>query len=716
MAHLKKLPLFLFFLLSTLSASADEGMWMLNNLKADNWDAMRKLGFSLSPDELSSSQESSLKDAIVHFDGGCTGVSVSNKGLIFTNHHCGFDAIQSQSSLEHDYLKDGFVAANFTDEIAIPNMIIRYLIKTENITPQIMAAVDSISDEYERLKVITDMSIAIEDSINKDQEFILAEVSSYFDRNEYYINIYEVFKDIRMVFAPPSSVGKFGGDTDNWMWPRHTGDFSAFRVYANADNRAANYSADNSPYKPKNVAPISLNGYNENDFCMTIGFPGRTNRYLSSWGISQRVNSSNMPRIEARGIKQELWKEAMLRDDATRIKYASKYARSSNYWKNSIGMNRGIEKMQVVERKESLEKDFSDWLDAQSAEKQELYGEALPLVKEAYTASTEIQEALTYLYETITVGTEITRLAFAAMSLNFDDTAQEQATFFNEEILPAYKNYDAKLDQKVLAAMLQVAQKRISPVFLPQIFKDIEKKYKGDMEKYAAHVFSTSVVPYPDKLEEALLNPKKAKKLKNDPAYLLAASIRESLDASFIASGLFSYDILKGERLFFAGLREMYPEKNLPSDANSSMRMSYGSVSPYKPFDGAWYDYYTTTKGIFEKYKKDDSEFHLQPEILELFKKKDFGRYANEDGDLNVCFISNNDITGGNSGSPMFDGKGRVIGLAFDGNWEAMSGDIVFEPEVQKTIGVDIRYVLFIMEKWGKSERLLDELLINCDE
>ncbi len=688
---------------------ADEGMWMLNHLKESNWQRMKELGFTLTEDELYSTENSSLKDAVVIFGGGCTGITVSDKGLIFTNHHCGFDAIQSQSSVEHDYLKDGFIAQTQEQELRIPDLEIRYLLYTENITEKLFAASDTIQDEYERLMKIQALAIQMEDSVKNNNEFIDAVISSYFNKNEYYLNVYQVFKDIRMVFAPPSSVGKFGADTDNWMWPRHTGDFSVFRVYAGADNQPAKYSPENIPYNPKKFAQISLAGYKASDYSMTIGFPGSTSRYLSSWGIMQEMNDSNKPRIETRGIKQDIWKEAMVESDEIRIKYASKYASSSNYWKNSIGMNRGIEQMRVIDRKKVIEKQFTDWLE-KNPDKKEIYGNALELIEKGYTSTNELRYASTYLQEAFMRGTEIVEIANIAMELDVNLPVEEQESYWKENLEPIYKNYLPELDRKVLVAMLKLAKKRLPEIYLLPIYKEIDKKYKGDYEKYADNFFKKSVIPYPEKLKEILKDKNKVKKLSKDPAYQLAMAVREIENAIYAELGIYFYDTLKGERLFFAGLKEMNPDRNFYSDANFTMRLSYGNINGYIPYDGAWYDYSTTQKGVLEKYKKGDYEFDVQDEILKLLSDKNFGNYANENGDINLCFISNNDITGGNSGSPMFNKNGNLMGLAFDGNWEAMSGDIVFEPEVQKTIGVDIRYVLFMIDKWGKCDRLMKEI------
>ena len=689
-------------------ARADEGMWMLNRLKEANWQRMKELGFELSPEQLYDTIQPSLKDAVVIFGGGCTGITVSDKGLIFTNHHCGYGAIQSQSSVEHNYLRDGFVAKTQEDEIPIPNLSVYYLTKTVDVTAEVLTGITNNMTEEERSKAIDDASNKIVKQYTDEKNSIIARVSAYYANNAYYLNLYEEVTDVRLVFAPPSSIGKFGADTDNWMWPRHTGDFSVFRAYTNPDKKRG-YQKDNVPYKPKFVPKVSIEGYEKNSYAMTIGFPGRTSRYLTSWGVVQRIKSLNEPRIEVRGIKQDIWQKAMMESESVRIEYASKYQGSSNYWKNSIGMNRGLERMHVIERKQATEQEFRNWLNV-NPDKKALYGDVLPLLENAYTSTDETQRILTYLTEAFTGGAEIIRYALLSTMSFKRDSLQD---FFEKRLLPAYKDYEPTLDEKVLAAMLQIVKKRVPSQNLPDIYTMIEKKYKNDYAKYAANVFKKSVVPYPEKLKETLLDPEKAANFKNDPAIQLAQSVQNRLASLRDATAKNRYDIVKGERLFFTGLQEMKPDMNFPSDANSTMRMSYGSVGGYIPYDGAWYDYFTTTKGVFEKYVKNDYEFDVQPEILNLLQKKDFGRYGNGGGDINIDFLTNNDITGGNSGSPIFDGKGRLLGLAFDGNWEAMSGDIAFEPNIQRCIGVDVRYILYIIDKWGHCQRLIDEINIE---
>lgn len=693
------------------TAMADKGMWLLNELNKQNLERMKELGFNLSYDQLYNPGNPSVASAVVIFGRGCTGITVSDQAQIFTNHHCGYGAIQSQSSVNHDYLRDGFSAKTLQDELPIPDLQIRYLKEIVDVTPRIEAAVKGISDEMTRINKIQEISEQIEAEYTKG-DFVEGNVIPYYAGNKYYVVVYNVFRDVRMAMAPPSSVGKFGGDTDNWMWTRHTGDFSVFRVYADANNEPAHYSASNKPYKPVSFAKISLNGYREGSYAMTIGFPGSTSRYLTSWGVEDVINNENNPRIEVRGIKQAIWREAMDADQATRIMYASKYAQSSNYWKNSIGMNRGLKNLDVVARKQAEEKAFEQWVNKAG---NEAYRSILPELKAAYANSAGANKKLNYLYEALFGGTEIVRLGRTADAIT--SIPEERVAQVKENLGDIYKDYLPTLDAKVLPAMLDVVRKNIPANELPDIFKTIDKKFKGSSARYAEYVFKKSVVPYRDRMEATLNLPaaKRNKVLAADPAVVLAKSVlpvamslQNSAQKDFLA-------IEKGKREYFAAVRKMDPEKQMPSDANFTMRMSYGSVKGYAPKDGAWYNYYTTEKGIFEKQDPTSTEFAVQPEILSLLRSKNFGQYG-QNGELRLCFLSDNDITGGNSGSPVFDANGDLIGLAFDGNWEAMSGDIEFEPELQRTISVDIRYVLFMIDKWAKNPRLIQELTLVKDK
>lgn len=709
MNRMKKLWAVLLLLVASGQVFADEGMWVLKELNKQNLERMKELGFTPSYEQLYSETDPCVANAVVIFGGGCSGITVSNEGLIFTNHHCGFGSIQQLSSVEHDYLKDGFVSQSKEEELPVPGLTVRYLRETVDVSDRINSQIASIKEEHLRLAAADSIGQAMADSVG-NTEFQAADVVPFYNNNKYFLIVYDVFNDVRMVFAPPSSVGKFGGDTDNWMWPRHTGDFSVFRVYAGADNKPAAYSKDNKPYQPKYVAEVSLQGYQDKDYAMTIGFPGSTDRYLCSWGVQQRIEDSNKPRIEVRGIKQAIWKDAMLKSDEVRIKYASKYAGSSNYWKNSIGMNKGLANLKVIDRKREEEAAFAAWV-AQDAKRKEVYGDVLSLLEKGYTSSSEYKKISTYLGEAFLSGAEIVKLARMIQSVDVKGSTPEEIDIFLEDNIKSFfKDYDASLDRKVLAAMMKIVKERVPAEHLPDIYKKVDKKYKGDYEKYAADVFKkTSILSY-DNVASMLKDPKKYAKLKKDPAAELSLSVLISLFELQQLTGDSYYDIAKGERLYFAGLKEMHPEKAFASDANFTMRVSYGSIGGYRPYDAAWYDYYTTQKGIFEKENPESDEFWVQPEILNLIRSKDFGQYANKDGELQLCFLSNNDITGGNSGSPVFDKNARLIGLAFDGNWEAMSGDIAFEPDLQRTISVDIRYVLYMIDKWGKCPRLIEEL------
>ncbi|MDR1624820.1 MAG: S46 family peptidase [Tannerellaceae bacterium] len=709
---MKKVQVVAVLLLTTGYLFADEGMWVLKELNKQNLDRMRELGFTPSYEDLYSDTSPSLSNAVVIFGGGCTGITVSETGLIFTNHHCGYGSIQQLSSVEHDYLKDGFISQSHEAELPVPGLSVRYLRETVDVSERINSQTASYDAEYERVIAADSIGQAICDSIGEN-EFLAAEVVPFYSNNKYFLIVYDIYRDVRLVFTPPSSVGKFGGDTDNWMWPRHTGDFSVFRVYANANNEAAAYSAGNKPYHPKYVAEVSLQGYKENDYAMTIGFPGSTSRYISSWGVKQRIEDSNKPRIEVRGIKQEIWRTAMQASDAVRIKYASKFAGSSNYWKNSIGMNRGLANLDVINRKEAEEAAFTHWVNQDDA-RREKYGNVLTLLKEGYTATNEYRKISTYLQEAFLSGTEIVRLARMMQSVDIKESTDDELNIFLEDRIESFfKDYEPSLDQQSLAAMMQITKERVPAQYLPDIYKKIDKKYKGNYEKYAADVFrNTQLLSY-DNIRKIVKDPKEYKKLKKDPAAELSLSVMLSLFELQQFINEHRYEIMKGERLYFAGLQEMHPDKTLYSDANFTMRLSYGSIGGYRPYDAARYHYFSTDKGVLEKENPADDEFWVQPEILDLIRSKDFGVYGNPDTTMNLNFLSNNDITGGNSGSPVFDKNARVIGLAFDGNWEAMSGDIAFEPDLQRCISVDIRYVLFMIDKWGKCPRLINELKLR---
>ena len=706
---MKKIFLLLGVLLSLTSLQADEGMWLLKELNRQSAARMKELGFTFPIDSVYSEKNASLKDAVVIFGGGCTGVAVSQEGLIFTNHHCGYDAIQKHSSVEHDYLKDGFVSQSKAEELYTEGLTVSFLQKTEDVTAQVTAGITDATTEEDRSHIIDSLSTQLLKEY-KANEFLNARIVPFYTGNKYYLVVYEVFKDVRMVFAPPSSIGKFGGDTDNWQWPRHTGDFSVFRVYANSNNEASHYSADNVPYKPKYSVPVSVKGYQDKDYAMTIGYPGSTERYLSSWGITQMMESENIPRIEVRTVKQDIWRKAMNADDAVRIKYSVKFSRSSNYWKNAMGMNAALKKLNVVEAKQALESRLGSWILSTPAST-EKYGDVLPSLQSAYTNSMKSVKIGTYFGETFNNGIEIIRLANAVNISNITDK-EELMAYVRAKLGDTYKDYVPELDKQVMPALLKLYRERVPVEYLPDVYQTIDKKFKGDYDKYTEWVYKNSKFTNLETLASAI-SVGGVKALDKDPAMILAKSVADGRlklvdDLSDI------YPVIdKNARKYMAALLEMQPDKAFSPDANFTQRLSYGSVGGYSPADAVEYDYYSTSKGVLEKEDPSNPEFAVQDYILDNLRAEKWGQYADADGTMHVGFLSNNDITGGNSGSPVFNGKAELIGLAFDGNWEALSGDIVFEPQLQRTISVDIRYVLYTIDKIMNCPRLIEELSIK---
>lgn len=688
---------------------ADEGMWLLKELNRQSVARMQELGFSFPLDSVYNEQNPSLKDAVVIFGGGCTGVAVSAQGLIFTNHHCGYDDIQKLSSVEHDYLKNGFVSQSVAEELPCKGLEVRFLKQTRDVTSLVLEQVSERDDESARSAKI---SKAIESILQPyaDAEFLDAKVQPFYSQNKYYLVVYEVFPDVRLVLTPPSSIGKFGGETDNWMWPRHTGDFAVFRVYAGANNQPAHYSESNSPYRPKYIVPVSLQGYDNADYAMTIGYPGSTQRYLSSWGVQNRIEAQNKPRIEVREAKQNIWREAMQADDAVRIKYASKYARSSNYWKNSMGMNEALERLGVIEQKRELEAEFEKYLQG-NKKARNTYGEALPLMKEGFLQLDQIGGTFMYFYEVFR-GIEIFQIAKQVRDACLVNNAEKTIEELPQRVKDLYKDYQPELDQKVATVLLKLYAERVPEEYLPTFYTQIKNEFGGDYQQYTQWLFSHSAFVSLDKVSEAMKNSANDS-LWSDPVLMAEESISAQSVTLFEQISSLRKKIAKGERLFVGGLMEMNGDTALSPDANFTQRLSYGSIGGYRPADGVSYSFHTTSKGVLEKVDNNDPEFMLQDYIVEALLAEDFGEYASKDGQLYTCFISNNDITGGNSGSPVFNGKAELIGLAFDGNWEALSGDIVFEKNLQRSINVDIRYVLYVIDKIMKAPRLIDELQLR---
>ena len=701
----------LLLLFSATTAFADEGMWLLPYIQKLNITDMKAKGLKLEAEDIYSADKSSLKDAIVIFGGGCTGEVVSDQGLVFTNHHCGYGAIQQHSSVEHDYLKDGFWANSFKEEIPTPGLQVTFIRRIEDVTDKVLNKVKEDMNLEKRNQLI-------EKNIEKLTEKVelgvgeSVQVQSMFGGNMYILFVKQVFTDVRMVGAPPSSIGKFGGDTDNWMWPRHTGDFSIFRIYADKNNNPAAYSEDNVPYKPEKWLPVSISGIKENDYAMIMGFPGSTQRYMTSYEIDRVLDVTNPIRIKCRGVRQDVLMKDMMADPKIKIQYASKYAGSSNYWKNAIGESRGLRRLNVKGAKQAIENSFTEWVNA-SPERVKLYGNALNDIKNSVDSSLNYEMQIMYLSETLYT-IEVVNLAYRTIMAGLDkalekgeDTKAITASL-KEIFSKLYKDINIPTDKKVAKAMIELYMADVDKQYWPSALSLIAEKADGSVDKAVDYLYNNSIFASEDKLMAFLDNPTK-EALENDYAYIAAKSLNEKIrEVAPKRGGSEAY--ANAHRLYVKGLMEQNPDKVYYPDANFTIRLTYGNVLPYKAADAVNYDYRTTIKGIIEKEDPNNAyEFTVPEKLKELYKAGDYGRYG-EDGTLYVNFITNNDITGGNSGSPMINGKGELIGLAFDGNWEAMSGDIAFEPELQRCIAVDIRYVLFIIDKYAGCTRLIDEL------
>ncbi len=697
-------------------ARADEGMWLLPLIEKLNIGKMTELGLKLSSEDIYSVNQTSIKDAIVIFGGGCTGEIVSSQGLLLTNHHCGYSSIQSHSTVEHDYLQDGFWAMSKEQELPNPGLAVTFLVRIEDVTELILSNVKEGMTENERTSIINAARLAIEKKITENTGY-RASVSSFYGGNYFYLLIYERFTDVRFVGAPPSSIGKFGFDTDNWEWPRHTGDFSVFRVYSGPDGKPAPYSPQNIPLKPKYHLPVSIKDLNKDDFAMILGYPGRTQRYYTSFEVNEILKITNPNRIKIRGIKQEKWMEDMIADQKVNIQYASKYSGSSNYWKYSIGQNKGLERLKVIAKKEELENQFNTWVAADAARKAK-YGEALNLIKSSIEGRAELQNAQQYISEVFLQGCEILQLNQIATALINAFQSEDQTKLagltstIKNSIGDFYKDYNPSTDKKAMKALISLYRVDVPGKFQPDFYTNaVDKKFKGDVGRFVDDMFAKSIFASEEKLM-AFLDKPSLKTLLSDPVHTTAISINKV--ALEVSGNLAKFDenLTAGRRLWTAALMEMIPEKTLYPDANSSMRMSYGTIQDYDPKDAVTYKYYTTLQGVVDKYVPGDYEFDLPQRLIDLNNKKEYGRYSSPKGHMPVCFLTTNDITGGNSGSPVMNANGELIGLAFDGNWEAMSGDIAYESELQRTIVVDIRYVLWTIDVFAGAKHLVDEMTI----
>ena len=704
-------------LLIVTGAWADEGMWLLPLIQKMNGKAMKDLGCRLTPEEIYSINNNSLKDAIVQFGGGCTGEIISDRGLLVTNHHCGYSSIQGLSTPEHNYLEDGYWAMSDKDELPVEGLTVKFLQSMTDVTPVLEKAREAALKEYKdsaNVNVLADNAVkAAREGLIKSAEADYpncdVRITGFYNENVYYLIVYKIYRDVRFVGAPPASVGKFGGETDNWMWPRHTGDFSMFRVYAGKDNEPADYSEDNVPYVPKQSLKISLKGINEGDYAMVMGYPGRTQRFQTAAQLNQMLARQDIS-VAARTLRQSVMKEGMEADPAVRLQYANKYASSANGWKKWIGEKQAFAKLNIIGREEAKEAAFTKWVGA-NKKRTEAYGDALSMISEAVDSTTEGIKALYLLIEApFNVGAAEVGMSWMMAYTNSLSAAPSDTAGAYEAarsaVLAAFKDYNEPLERKIAAAMLDFYRKNAKPEnYLNITGFDFATM---DIQEYVDWLFDNSIFSSREKFNAA--GDITVGAVATDPAYAYYNALMDVYMKVLPVQRKWAPQISEGSRKFAAGLLEW--EKGKPSypDANSTMRLSYGTVKAYSPADGILYRYYTTLNGVMEKEDPENYEFKVPAKLKELWNARDFGQYAGPDGMVPTCFLTTNDITGGNSGSPVLDADGCLIGLAFDGNWESMSSDVMFEPDLQRCICVDIRYVLFLMDKLGGAGHLLKEM------
>ena len=702
---MKKIFITLLASLAMTTANADEGMWTLYNLPDAIYEQMRQYGFQLSKEQLYRTDDA-VKNAVVNFGGFCSGVVVSPDGLVFTNHHCGFDAIRTHSTVEHDYMLNGFYAKSYAEELPNEDLFVSFMIEQKDVTDEL----NRLGLDKLKLKDVEEFVDSIENAWQKDirqkDSTLRVEVKPFYEGNKYYMTTYRDFNDVRLVFTVPKSMGKYGGETDNWMWPRQTCDYSVFRIYADPKtNGPAEYSKDNVPYHPKSWAPVSLQGYKPGDFCMIMGYPGSTSRYLSSYGIQERRDAINAPRVQVREVKQEVMLRHMRASEAVRIMYESKYASSSNYWKNSIGMNKCIDSIGLIGQKQLFEAKIRLWQDSTGYLKGKLdFGK----LSDLYQKRMKLTRLRTLFRETFfTFDDELTsrawRSSWGMIIKGPKDKPQKQYFTFDDNS----KEWDEATDCELLSTLIRNYRLQADKDYLPDFYQTIDQQFHGDYAAYVKALYKKSVLMKSGK--PIYFNKKNYNK---DLGVKYGLSISEIMAKINADRRQLSYDIAEQEKLLCDAVLRMEMDMPNYSDANFTMRMTYGQIGEYT-LGGRPSGYYTTARSLWEKMQKADEnfEYFAEPVMHELMSQKDFGKYADKlTGTMQLCFLSNNDITGGNSGSPIFNGKGELLGLAFDGNWDSLASDIFFDRQLARTINVDVRFMLYMMDRWGHADRLLQEI------
>lgn len=711
---MKKVILCLLLAAFVLPVQANEGMWFLMHIERLNYRDMQKMGLQLTPEEIYSVNHSSLKDAIVQFNRGCTAEIISDSGLVLTNHHCGYSQIAELSTAENDYLTNGFWAGNKAEELKPKKLSVRFFVRMDDVSKRILSLVNDSMTEAEREATINREIAKIEQENNEGGKYTVS-VKSFYQGNEFYYFVYQDYNDVRLVGTPPASVGKFGGDTDNWEWPRHTGDFSLFRVYADKDGNPAEYSKDNVPLKPKYHLTTNIKGFEENDFAIIMGYPGRTNRWMPAGGIEQNVEYAYPAWVEASKTSMDVMKKYMDKDQQVKLDYASSYASIANYWKNRQGMIDALTQHKTAESKRIDEKAFQKWASKKGNEK---YANVIPVINKYYKETNDISAHNNYLG--LLMRTRMASIPYRlgnAIDYYLQQNEAKQAEVkpqLDAEINDLYEGLYLPLEKNVLAAQLSLYSTKAKNV-APMVAEvaDANNKNDGGWNSYVNNAFENSIFESKEKLEAFMANPN-ADILKNDPLFQLSTDLMTRLRYKTEEEKQLNNDFEHAYRLMVQGMRLQNSDEKYYPDANSTLRLTYGKVIalPADKRNDANKNYYTTLKGTVAKYQPGDAEFDMPKKLIELYEKKDFGQYADKDGYLPVNFLTDNDITGGNSGSPVLNGKGELIGLAFDGNIEAMAGDVIFDDQLQRTINVDIRYVLFLIDKFAGASHIIDELTL----